>query len=360
MRTIMMSRITEDAANPEVHTGMLRKTVRHAILKSSSRRHQGAWMVSILFLLFVLTAPAGSTQTRINDDLFDVSFYTEKNGWACGRLGTIVHTSDGGESWIEQKSNTAFTLTSISFSDSSNGWAVGDGGIILHTSDGGKNWLKQKSPIDRYLMAVHFINNQKGWVVGEGTSILYTEDAGKTWTIQFQDVDFILKSISFCDAVNGWAVGEYGYIYHTRDAGRSWVQQAGYFGFSEETGDIQGGTFLFDVLAVNPSVCWAVGIDGCILKTVDGGKTWNTLGSQMPNTHLFAITSSSQGEIFVAGNGLLMTCGKDARFEPVKTQPTIKYGWLYSLAPKGEEGIVAVGRKGWVYQADRKEAMSLN
>jgi photosystem II stability/assembly factor-like uncharacterized protein len=158
--------------------------------------------------------------------------------------------------------------------DTQNGWVVGDGGTILHTKDGGKTWEKQKSPVPYYLMGVHFINSLKGWVVTERTNILFTEDGGEHWRIKFKDEDYILRAVSFCDPVHGWAVGEYGYIYHTSDGGATWKKQAGFFRISEETGGMEGASFLFDVVAVNPQTAWAVGIDGYAVKTIDGGKTW--------------------------------------------------------------------------------------
>ena len=323
--------------------------------------HDDIFMLALSCLLqLMLIATANSAQTHLQHDLFSVSFPTAQKGWACGRLGTILHTSDGGASWHHQNSHTPFTLTAISFPDASNGWAVGDRGIILRTSDGGKHWSKQDCPYERYLMDVNFVSQQKGWAVGEGTSILYTDDGGKTWTVQFQDVDFILKSISFCDDSNGWAVGEYGYIYHTQNAGQTWVQQAGYFGFSETTGEIQGGNFLFDVMAVDPMTCWVVGIDGYVAKTEDGGQTWIQLDAQVTKTHLFSIMQDRQGEIFLAGNGLLMASDMNSRFESVKTVPTIKYGWIYGLTPKGKDGFAAVGKSGWIYQGDKTEAVRLN
>ena len=78
----------------------------------------------------------GTTQ----DDLVSVSFPTETDGWACGRYGTILHTSDGGTTWRPQSSGTKFTLSGICFVDTKNGWAVGNKGTIVHTSDGGETW----------------------------------------------------------------------------------------------------------------------------------------------------------------------------------------------------------------------------
>ena len=172
-------------------------------------------------------------QQEMSEDLLSVSFPTEKEGWACGRWGTVLHTADGGKTWMLQPSGTENTLVSIYFVDPQNGWAVGEEGTILHTADGGKTWEKQKSPVPFYLMKVYFVTPLKGWIVGERTHILSTVDGGKTWNIQFKDEDFILKSVSFCDELHGWAVGEYGFIYHTKDGGANWMKQAGHFDISE-------------------------------------------------------------------------------------------------------------------------------
>ena len=77
------------------------------------------WLPSILYA-------QQKKQQELYDDLFSVSFPTEKEGWACGRWGTILHTADGGKTWIRQNSGTDFTLSSIYFVDSKNGWAVGE------------------------------------------------------------------------------------------------------------------------------------------------------------------------------------------------------------------------------------------
>ncbi len=282
-------------------------------------------------------------------DLFDVSFPTDQDGWACGRWGTILHTKDGGKTWVRQPSSTDYTLSSISFADRLNGTAVGDEGTIISTADGGKTWASQKSPVPYFLMNVHFATPQKGWIVTERTTILYTEDGGKNWEIQFHDTDFILKSLSFCDDLNGWTVGEYGFIYHTDDGGSTWQQQAGEFGFSEENGEIIGGNFLYDVIAVSPSTAWVVGIDGYVAKTVDGGNTWHQVTNGVPKVPLFGITAGREGSIIIGGDAfLLVTSGKNEMFRRAEIEPSITYGWVYRIAKRGKAGLVSVGKKGTV------------
>ena len=316
-----------------------------------------AVLVMILFLCVSIPESQAARQ-KVSQDLISVSFPSAKEGWACGRWGTILHSTDGGQTWVRQQGGTDYTLTSISFVDSRNGWVVGDGGTILQTKDGGKTWAKQKSPVPYFLFGVQFVNPQKGWIVTERTTILYTEDGGENWQVQFKDQDFILKRISFCDEQNGWAVGEFGYIYHTDNGGKAWKKQAGEFKFSQETGEMVGGNFLFDVVAIDSRTAWVVGIDGYAATTVDSGKTWRQVTNGIPKSHLFGVTSNRHDTIVIGGNAVLLRSldgGKS--FNQAKAEPRITYGWIYGIVPRnggGETGFVAFGKGGWIYLSDKE------
>jgi photosystem II stability/assembly factor-like uncharacterized protein len=310
---------------------------------------------------FVSCSPVSQQkkQRAMVEDLLSVAFPTEKEGWACGRWGIVLHTADGGKTWVLQSSGTENTLVSIHFVDPQNGWAVGEEGFILHTADGGNTWGQQKSPVPFYLMKVYFVTPLKGWIVGERTHILSTIDGGKTWIIQFKDEDFILKSISFCDELHGWAVGEYGFIYHTEDGGTTWKKQAGNFDISDETGAVEGENFLFDVTAVDPQTVWAVGIDGYVIRTVDGGKTWKEVKTEAPKTQLFCVASSQGDTVLIGGNGtFLISTDNGKTWKNPTFDPPINYGWLYGLARRGGAEFVAVGWDGSIYLSDGKNPLS--
>jgi len=310
------------------------------------------WTVILLTCCFVSDVPGASQ--RLSYDLLSASFPNDQSGWVCGRWGTILHTEDGGKTWVPQKSDTDFTLVSIHFVDSSTGWAVGDSGTILHTKDGGKTWIKQKSPVPYFLTGVQFVSSRNGWIVTERTTILYTQDGGENWQVQFKDEDFILKRVSFCDERPGWAVGEFGFIYHTGDGGKSWRKQAGEFRFSKETGEMVGGNFLFDVFAVNPRSAWAVGIDSYVIKTLDGGRSWQKVADGIPRSHLFSVIYK-EGRLLIGGDALLLTSSDEGRtLRNVKIEPQITYGWIYAITPRGGSGFVAVGKGGWIYLSDKE------
>lgn len=70
--------------------------------------------------------------------LNDLFFLNENIGWVVGgenssgkNISRILHTSDGGNSWIEEEVNFEVELKSVFFIDQSTGWAVGRNGIIL-------------------------------------------------------------------------------------------------------------------------------------------------------------------------------------------------------------------------------------
>ena len=317
---------------------------------------QRAFVFILLSLIFCFVAEiTRAHKSPVKQDLFSVCFPTEDQGWACGRWGTVLHTEDGGQSWVRQASGTDYTLMAIRFTDLQKGWAVGDGGTIIHTEDGGKNWVKQKCPVDYYLMGLCFVDDQKGWAVTEWTTILYTEDGGQNWQVQFSEADYILKRVSFCDPLNGWVAGEYGYIYHTSDGGQTWEHQAGYFGLSDKIFELVGENTLFDIFAIDPMTAWAVGIDGYVTKTIDGGKTWQKVEGNFPATQLFGVISDRQGDIVICGNRSLYTSSDGGMgFTAAKCEPPIIYGWLYGLAQRGQKGFVAVGKEGWIYLGDAK------
>lgn len=315
-------------------------------------------VVCFLFSLNVFATERKVLQ-KLHDDLLSVTFPDEQNGWACGRWGTVLHSSDGGKTWAPQKTGTDYTLSSIYFVDQKRGWAVGDEGTIIHTTDGGNTWQKQKSPVPFFLMGVHFATPLKGWVVTERTHILSTEDGGESWKIQFSEDDFILKAVSFCDAENGWAVGEYGFIYNTKDGGKNWKKQSGFFRISEETGAVEGGDMLFGVIAFNSGTAWAVGIDGYVSRTVDGGSTWTAVNTGAGKSPLFCITGDKTGSVAIGGKRVFLFSGDNGtKWTRPSLEPPFPYGWIYGAARRGESGFVAVGQQGAIYINDVQSRMT--
>ncbi|MCS6905391.1 MAG: YCF48-related protein, partial [Bacteroidia bacterium] len=101
-----------------------------------------------------------------------IHFINEQSGWAVGENGTILHTTDGGNTWKELSINIPVTLTTVFFVSEKKGWVAGQKGTILYTNDEGNSWKPQSSNTENFLYSLHFINEQKGWASGEGGTIL--------------------------------------------------------------------------------------------------------------------------------------------------------------------------------------------
>ena len=70
------------------------------------------------------------------NDLSSVSFIDEFTGYVVGDAGTIIKTTDGGDSWTLQSSSSTKYFYGVSFATAENGIAVTWDEIFI-TSDGG-------------------------------------------------------------------------------------------------------------------------------------------------------------------------------------------------------------------------------
>jgi photosystem II stability/assembly factor-like uncharacterized protein len=105
--------------------------------------------------------------------------------------------------------------------------------------------------------------------VGERGHVLHSADAGKTWTQVQVPASANLTAVYFADASNGWAVGHAQTILRTRDGGDTW--ELSHF----EPEDAEP---LLDVSFGDGQRGLAVGAYGVIYSTADGGGVW----SQVP------------------------------------------------------------------------------
>ncbi|MHB0867675.1 MAG: WD40/YVTN/BNR-like repeat-containing protein [Thermoleophilia bacterium] len=223
-----------------------------------------------------------------------VSFIDASTGWGVGLDGTILKTTNGGDTWSAQKSGTMANLSSVKFKDANNGWAVGaDGitqaGIILHTTDGGATWSTQTAPTNAALESVYFINTLKGIAVGNGVAF-YTVNGGATWSAgSGVNGSEYLASVQMLDASNAWAVGSQGAIYWTTNGGANWNK---YPNWVIQINVTNGGSGYTSVPAVAITGGGGTGATATAVLTGDvvTGITLTNRGSGYTSTPAVAIT----------------------------------------------------------------------
>ena len=120
--------------------------------------------------------------------IYEVQALDGQHAWAVGGdpvsgAGIILQTDDVGQTWETQLRRAgAPWLSDVTFVDASNGWAVGERGTLLRTTDAGESWSSIDVPTTQDLTAVCFTDASNGWIVGDGEAILHTPDGGLTWT----------------------------------------------------------------------------------------------------------------------------------------------------------------------------------
>ncbi len=215
----------------------------------------------------------------------------------CLLLAFTFHASAATSGWTRQSSGTMAWLHSVFFLNQNKGWAVGSKGVFLTTVDGGKTWQLKTRPTEDALRDVYFADDQNGWLVCETNVyelkakdeplayLMNTSDGGSTWkrvNIPDADVNTRLVRAVFTHGGRGWVFGEGGALFATRDAGETWVRLriptrhlllGGTF-IDEDRGWLVGAGATIDVKFLSALEGWAVGNEGTVIHTSDGGLQW--------------------------------------------------------------------------------------
>ena len=205
---------------------------------SSGNKHGRTFTIAVcsLFLAFILLlfTPSLTSEEEIDtgwdqapistdNDLNDVLALNSTSAFAIGENGKIYHTVNSGVNWSEQDSGVIQDLNAIEF----NGQAIvaGDSGTVL-------------------------INDGDSWI---GNSI---EGAGNLYDLSVPHFESLADSVIFVSGTGGeiW-----------KWSNNAWDDLSNFTG---TTNDIYAIDF------VNEDEGFAVGADGLIIATIDGGLSW--------------------------------------------------------------------------------------
>lgn len=178
----------------------------------------------------------------------------------------------------EEGFSHAAAMEAIFFDSQEEGWAL-NWAQLDRIQDKGKTRTPVLKSIngEKAFYGFTFRTAKDGFVVGtqqkgdeHSVLILQTTDGGLSWqerstnarTEPDRQKTLQLNSVGFCGEKTGWAAGDL--ILHTVDSGQTWQTQS----------DAPGGERVFSLACSSPERAWAVGPDGLLLRTTDGGNTW--------------------------------------------------------------------------------------
>ena len=203
----------------------------------------------------------------------------------------ISSFSQAQNGWFSQVSGTNYNLRSVSFVNANTGYAVGGittlpiytDDVFLKTTDGGSNWIINPSWIfgDQDLFATCFWNENTGYVTARGIDnswpfpnyvrILKTTDGGIVFNPYLFPIGFTeLYHVFLTGSESGYIAGEAGRVIKIHSTGYS-VKATGY------SNDLYASNFL------DTATGFAVGSNGLILKTTNGGNNWSSISSGTTN-----------------------------------------------------------------------------
>ena len=241
--------------------------------------------------------------TQVSENLYECEFFDANTGLAGGGYGTLIRTTDGGDTWTAIESPMALVankhINAIHVYDATTAFAGGSSGYLMKSVDGGLTWTDTKvnssTVYDIWALDANTVlasessgkfcygvfdasgaivtdslimdvgsNSMRAVEVRNGV-VLVPASSGKIFRTttseldtlydvftesdgdDFYDVEFITDDLVY-------VVGEHGKVYHSEDAGLTW------------TADISRTTETLQKCRYDGESLWAVGKSGTILK----------------------------------------------------------------------------------------------
>jgi photosystem II stability/assembly factor-like uncharacterized protein len=120
---------------------------------------------------------------------------------------------------------------------------------------------------------IWFIDPSTGWAVNSNGQILFTENGGASWVVQLR-AGVYLRCVGFANRMRGWVGTLTGSrrLFHTRDGGATWSPVTNL--------PAAAPSAVCGLSVVSESVVYASGTNfpdrpPRMMKTLDGGETWN-------------------------------------------------------------------------------------
>lgn len=251
---------------------------------------------------------------HVANPAFFIDLHTNSHAFIAGSDGTIIFSDANVPAQTTPTPNHAWQAVNVptgknilalaSDEEATNLIAVGEDGLILHSQNAGKNWQIKTSGTHKKLHSIVFDPEYKTWVsVGEQGTILQ----GKTnqfdhWNIIDAGQQATLSGIYYVAAQKKLlAIGENGVLLVSDDGGNQW-----------QTIALQTEATLTGLVSINPQTIIITCADGSILRSEKTVTEWEliaTSSAAFPTgliydpLHNTTIVLTADGEILISDDG---------------------------------------------------------
>lgn len=194
-----------------------------------------------------------------------------------GANGTILKTTDGGETWLQKPSGTTLNLGKVQFTSPEIGYIITSGfeSTMLKTVNGGETWTSKNIGEITFLSGLSCLNNNTIFLSGSD-KLLLSENGGNSFDVVNSDFDY--EQILFVNNEVGFAWNQLnGYLSRTENGGGIWI----------ETPEVSPVNFLNEEIGFY----YAEGL----FKTIDGGEIFDLLnpGAAGGLTNILAVNENT-------------------------------------------------------------------
>ena len=196
------------------------------------------------------------------------------NVWVCGSGGTILRSTDLGDSWTVLTPIPSESIYDIQCLPNGDIVAAGFDGLFLKSTNSGKDWKASYISVNKVcpnIQDIFFVNDNVGFAAHSYGLLSKTTDGGKNWSAVIPDsiaTSYVHYGVFFLNENYGFSVGKFAtnvdFIYKTTDGGSSWDLKT----------SVIVGT-LRHIAFANENIGVAVGDKLKSVYTTDGGTTWN-------------------------------------------------------------------------------------
>lgn len=188
-------------------------------------------------------------------------------GIITAKKGLMLRTVNGGRKWSILRLGY-LDLLKIEMTDENIGYIITEKGYFLSTNDGGLTWKIYNFDRNDIQFTDMSISANRIFITATGGLIFQSFDSGLTWnekkinSSRYKKSYSNLNSISMYDFNNGIIVGDDGLILKTSNGGRTWD-------------NIKFRTYdYFAVMMRTSKNIYIGGEKGVFLHSIDGGKSW--------------------------------------------------------------------------------------
>ena len=221
-------------------------------------------------------------------------------------------------------------------------FATGHRGHILYSDDGGDSWTQAQVPVRSSILDIDFPTPELGWAVGHEGVILHSSDGGKTWTKQYDGIRYGKDGLAYYRALAE--------AHPESDVYPRLVDEM-------EFAIAQGADKpLFGVHFHTDKFGHAGGAYGMLLRTLDGGETWEPVMHNVQNDgfyHIFDFAPLPQeGQFFLCGEAGLFIIGDIRARTGTRVANIPFHGSFFTVIDTSEGNIVLGGLRGRMFRTE--------